>query len=192
MEKTIRQREIRKDNKTAQAIVRALIYIILTALTACNDDHEDVNELNKQTILIFMPWAGDLYSFFTENLDSIESAIVANQGLKNSRVMLFLSGSAQGSELSEIVYNANTRKCERNLVKSYTGADYTTVEGITDILNEVKNHAKALNYAMIIGCHGSGWTYKDAWQYYPYRSPRRNQANSLRAQDNGTSPEGIA
>jgi multiple sugar transport system permease protein len=34
MEKTIRQREIRKDNKTAQAIVRALIYIILTALAA--------------------------------------------------------------------------------------------------------------------------------------------------------------
>ncbi len=34
MEKTIRQREIRKDNKTAQAIVKALIYIILTALAA--------------------------------------------------------------------------------------------------------------------------------------------------------------
>ncbi len=34
MEKTIRQREIRKDNKTAQAIVRVLIYIILTALAA--------------------------------------------------------------------------------------------------------------------------------------------------------------
>ncbi len=34
MEKTIRQREIRKDNKTAQTIVRALINIILTALAA--------------------------------------------------------------------------------------------------------------------------------------------------------------
>ena len=34
MEKTIRQREIRKDNKTAQAIVKVLIYIILTALAA--------------------------------------------------------------------------------------------------------------------------------------------------------------
>ena len=34
MEKTIHQREIRKDNKTAQMILRTVIYILLTALAA--------------------------------------------------------------------------------------------------------------------------------------------------------------
>ena len=27
-------------------------------LTSCSDDSVDVNEINKQTILIFMPWSG--------------------------------------------------------------------------------------------------------------------------------------
>ncbi len=156
-----------------------LLAIAMMALVACGDDEETVEDMNKQTILIYMPWAGNLYEFFTENIDSIESAIVANKGTGKSRVMLYLSESPQESKLSEIVYNATTRKCERQLVKSYSGAEYTTAEGIASILNEVKAHAEALNYAMIIGCHGTGWTFKDAWNNYPYRAP--GQRGALKA-----------
>ena len=161
----------------------SLIAIMMVAFTSCSGESEDIEDINKQTILIFMPWSGNLYETFQENLDSIESAIVANKGLTNTRVMLFLSGSTQGSELSEIVYRKDTKTCERIALKQYSGADYTTAEGIADILNEVKSHAEALNYAMIIGCHGTGWTYKDAWINYPFRAPRIRTATAAEEKD---------
>ncbi len=45
---------------------------------------------------------------------------------------------------------------------------YTTAEGFADILNEVKRRAEALNYSLIIGAHGCGWTYSSDWVKYPY------------------------
>ena len=48
-------------------------------LSSCNEDEPvNVEDFNKQTILVYMPWSGDsnfsgLYNFFKENLDSIES-----------------------------------------------------------------------------------------------------------------------
>ena len=83
-------------------------------LTSCSDDSVDVNEINKQTILIFMPWSGSqssvgLYNELKANLDSIESAIVDEKGM-NGRVLVFLSSSSQSSSLYEITYeNGMTR-----------------------------------------------------------------------------------
>lgn len=48
------------------------------------------------------------------------------------------------------------------------GASYASAEGIADILNEVKTQASALNYALIVGAHGCGWTYASDWSRYPY------------------------
>ncbi len=36
--------------------------------------------------------------------------------------------------------------------------------------HDVKANAYALNYAMIIGGHGSGWTFKEDWNNYPYNA----------------------
>lgn len=136
------------------------------------DEGEDISQVNQQTVVIFMPWSGNLYEFFKENIDSIKSAIVANKGTGKSRVMLFLSKNTQTSTLSELVYNTKTGKCDVVDIREYTGNSYTSADGITDILNEVKSYADALNYAMIIGCHGTGWTPKSAWKNYPFEAKR--------------------
>lgn len=134
-------------------------------LTSCSDDSVDVNTINKQTILIFMPWSGSqssvgLYNELKANLDSIESAIVDEKGM-NGRVLVFLSSSSQSSSLYEITYENG--KIEHHTIKEYTGNEYDTTQGMLQILNDVKANAYALYYAMIIGGHGSGWTYKSDW-----------------------------
>ena len=53
-------------------------------------------------------------------------------------------------------------------MKTYDEATYTTAEGFAEILNEVKRRAEALNYSLIIGAHGCGWTYSSDWVNYPY------------------------
>ena len=127
---------------------------------------------NELTILLYMPWTGSLsseglYPYLTENVESVCTAIEGMKGMTDYRLMLFISESYNKSKLYEITYNESRAKCEKKLVKEYSGHEYTAVKGLTDILNEVKNHASAQNYAMVLGCHGTGWTFKDSWHRYP-------------------------
>ena len=74
-----------------------LVLLCTLTITSCKDDDTiDINDYNKQTILVYMPWSGSaqhkgLYNFFLQNLDSIESGVKAQKGLKNSRLVVFLS-----------------------------------------------------------------------------------------------------
>ena len=146
----------------------------LVSFSSCSDDSEDVDDYNKQTVLVFMPWSGSssssgLYNYFLANIDSIESAIKTAKG-NTGRVLVFISNSAESSDLYEITYEKG--QVRHMPLKTYDGNIYTTADGIASILNDVKTYAPALNYAMIIGCHGSGWTYKEDWTNYPYGAKR--------------------
>ncbi len=149
--------------------------IALTGLVSCGDEAVDVETVNQQTILVFMPWSGDkssegLKASLLQNLDSIKTAIVANKGLNRSRVVVFFSTKYGESSLYELKYNTEQNTVTENLLNTYTGNDYTTADGLANIIREVKQKAEALNYAMIIGSHGCGWTYTSDWVSYPYRS----------------------
>ena len=144
-------------------------YIDFTESSGESDPPVTDNEL---TILLYMPWTGSLsseglYPYLTENVESVCTAIEGMKGMTDYRLMLFISESYNKSKLYEITYNESRVKCEKKLVKEYSGHEYTAVKGLTDILNEVKNHASAQNYAMVLGCHGTGWTFKDSWHRYP-------------------------
>lgn len=169
--------------------ILGIIFVVLVALVglnSCGDEAVDVNEVNQQTILIFLPWSGSdnsngLYSEFETNLDSIEKGIIANKGLSNRRVLVFISrpkesGYGYGkSYLYELQYNATTRKMDYIQLDAFEGNSYNSAAGITQILNEVKQKAEALNYAMIIGAHGNGWTHANDWNSYPYNAPMKKQ-----------------
>ena len=147
-----------------------LLVVVACGFSSCNDEEAvDINEINKQTILVFMPWTGDNLSkvILKENLDSIEGAIIKARKL-DGRLLVFLSTSETASDLYEVTYENG--KIKHNPIKTYKGKDYTTAAGITQILNEVKTKAYALNYAMMVGCHGCGWTYKGDWTNYPYQA----------------------
>ncbi len=148
------------------------ICIIVFSISSCSDsDDNSADNYTKQTILVYMPWSGSatsngLYSFFQQNLDSIEAGIIANKGLNGCRVLVFLSNTASSSNLYEINYDNG--KCTHTPIKEYSGNTvYTTADGIKQIVSETAQYASALNYAMIIGCHGTGWTQKDIWENYP-------------------------
>ena len=140
--------------------------------TGCSEEAFDTDSVNKQTILVFYPWTGSqsstgLLGYLQNNIDSICDGIIDRKGLNNSRVLVFLSDKYNHSTLYDLQYNATTKSVDRVPLKEYEGASYASAEGIADILNEVKTKASALNYALIVGAHGCGWTYASDWSKYP-------------------------
>ena len=147
--------------------------LAICSLGSCGDEAFDVDSVNKQTILVFYPWTGStnssgLKSYLANNVDSICQGIIDRKGLNNTRVMVFFSDSYNKSTLYDLQYDETTKSVNRIPVKTYDGTDYSTADGIAEILNEVKQDAPALNYALIIGAHGCGWTYASDWVRYPY------------------------
>lgn len=151
------------------------------ALAACSDDEGVTTEsVNQKTLLVFMPWTGDkagssgLYPYFEANLDSMESAIIDAKGLGQKRVLVFLSSAPESSTLYELKYERGA--CTRTTLLEYEGHDYTTTEGLTSLFGTVAQLAPALNYALVVGSHGTGWTRKADWEDYPNRARRRASA----------------
>ena len=141
--------------------------------TSCSEEAFDTDSVNKQTTLVFYPWTGSksstgLLGYLQNNIDSICDGIIDRKGLNNSRVLVFLSDKYNHSTLYDLQYNATTKSVDRVPLKEYEGASYASAEGIADIMNEVKTQASALNYALIVGVHGCGWTYASDWSRYPY------------------------
>ena len=158
----------------------------MTFMACSNDEATNIDDINKQTVIVFMPWSGSdtnngLYDIFLQNLDSIESAIKTDRGLAG-RLVVYINTAPKEAQLYEVTYDNGVIR--HTPITSYSGTDYTTSEGITRILNDVKANAYALNYTMMIGCHGTGWTYKEDWQNYPYNAktqvvlPQTMQAKS--------------
>lgn len=85
------------------------------------------------------------------------------------RYIFFLKKYNQ-STLYDLQYDAKTKKVNRVPIKKYEGNSYCSAEGFADLLNDVKQNAEALNYALIIGAHGCGWTYAEDWNNYPYKA----------------------
>lgn len=156
------------------------LLVVALSFSSCTEEAEDVTSINQQTTIVFMPWSGTasnsgLYSYFLQNLDSIEGAIKKTGSMSN-RVVVFLSTSSSESTLYEITLV--NKEIQHTTLKTYSGNLYTTADGIAQILNDVKSNAFALNYGMIIGCHGMGWTYKEDWTNYPYNAKPRFQQNA--------------
>lgn len=165
---------------TRKKLFTLFIYVsfALMGLTGCNDEAFDIDSVNKQTLLIMYPWSGTensagLYSDMVNNLNQIENAIKKNKGLKSTRIFVFMSTSATESSLFELTYNSSTFTVEHQMLENYTGTAYTTTEGLTDIIGEVKQQAEALNYALIIGGHGTGWNNISDWTDYPNQAKRK-------------------
>lgn len=157
----------------------AIVSII--GLGSCTEEAFDIDKVNKQTILVFLPWTGGnssigLTEALSNNIDSICAGIKDKKGLNNTRVLVFFSNNANNSTLFDLTYNDVTKEVSRTPIKTYEGSAYNSANGFADILNEVRQNAEALNYALIIGGHGCGWSCADDWKNYP------NQAKSFNTQ----------
>ena len=120
-----------------------------------------------KTLFVYMPWSasrtsnyGSLYNAFQQNLRDMKAGIVADGGLHRNRLMVFISTSATTAVMMEITYDNGI--CRQDTLERYTAANipaFTTPDGIAHILNKVKYKAPAQTYAMLIGCHGTGWLF---------------------------------
>ena len=144
-----------KNRFVKQTVFILAIFFILSVNLSCEkEDTPSVPTKVNQTLLMYLPWSDNLYTYFQTNISDMEKAI--GKGiLKQERVIVFLSTSVKEATMFELTYQNG--KIQRKTLKNYTNLPYTTAEGITSLLNDIKNIAPANQYAMTIGCHGMGW-----------------------------------
>lgn len=133
-----------------------------TEETDPDDEDEPIDRSdNDQTVFMYLPWSTNLLSAFRQNIADMKT-IIGKNILKNERVIVFLANSPTKATLYELTYKKGN--CEQKTLKEYNfeNPEYTTAEGITSILNDVKYYAPAKRYAMTIGCHGMGWIPKSS------------------------------
>lgn len=111
---------------------------------------------SDQTVFMYLPWSSNLTSFFYQNIDDFKS-IIGKNILKNERVIVYMCTSGTKATLSELSYEDGEGVQKTLKTYDYSTPQYTTAEGITSILNDVKSYAPAKRFAMTIGCHGLGW-----------------------------------
>jgi hypothetical protein len=103
---------------------------------------------------MYLPWSVNLTSYFYKNVEDLKS-VIKQDVLKNERVIVFFSTSSTEAVLYELKYKNGD--CVEVPLKNYINPPFTTPEGITSILNDVKHYTPASRYGMVIGCHGMGW-----------------------------------
>ncbi len=143
------------------ALVAIASICMAVAMSSCSSDEEAdepapvVTGTVEHTLFMYFPWSTNLTNCFYQNIADLESSIVAQNGLKDQRVIVFMSTSAASSKMFEITYAGGA--CHRRDIRTYASPSLTTAEGISSILSDMSAAAPARRYAMTIGCHGMGW-----------------------------------
>ena len=151
-----------------------LILLATLFIVGCQEDvpapYPVPKNLPNKTIFVYMPWSaarnnetGSLYNNFLQNIKDIEAAIESEKGLGRNKLMVFIATSANNAVLIEVKYAANGR-CQRDTLQHFDSHNmpaYTTANGLASLLSKVKVEAPAKQYALIVGCHGTGWLFSE-------------------------------
>lgn len=141
--------------KFSYIYIPLIVFITVGLGVSCTKESETDIIDAENTVFMYFPWSTDLINDFYRNIKDMETNICQSGGLANDRVIVFISTSPEYATMYEIVYNGST--CSHVPIKSYTDYPFTTEQGLTQLLKEVREYAPAKNYSMIIGCHGMGW-----------------------------------
>lgn len=144
-----------------------LLLIGLSCLTSCQKE-EIPSADNERTLFMYLPWSTNLTNYFYQNIDDMEDAI-SRRGLDKERVLVFLSTSSTEAELFEITVNNGT--CTRQILKEYTRPAFTTKEGLTGILNDMKSFAPAKTYSLIVAATAWDGCPSPKARHVPLRNP---------------------
>ncbi len=145
-------------------MLMAVIALFMSCGGHDDPDPEPPTGPAEQTILMYMPWAGDeLYPFLLKNITAMETAIDLNGGLGKKKLLVFLCTTPTRAMLINLDFKNG--KCVRDTLRrdygfGTTEPSYTTVAGMTDLFNEVKGYAPAKSYGIVVGCHALGWVPK--------------------------------
>lgn len=143
-------------------LINILFAVALSAiaLSCSNDEHEDDPEtVNTKTLLMYMPWSGDnnpLTKHFWQNIDDMKSAYKL-YGKETESIVVFICTSGTKAVMFNINDYTGYGSADLQNYTQVSNPEFTTQEGIAEILTEMELMAPAETYAMIIGCHGMGW-----------------------------------
>lgn len=141
--------------RTINIYLTFAVLIIGSVLSSCSNDDEPEIPETQNTIFMYLPWSSNLTNYFYQNIRDMESNIRQMGGLANDRVIVFMSTSSTEASMYEIEYKNGT--CTHTPIATYSDYPFTTEEGLTSLLQDLKVCAPAKKYSMIIGCHGMGW-----------------------------------
>ena len=150
-------------------ILRLLFALSILVMTSCHHQNDTEEErYTERTILLYFPWAGNLYANIQTNISDIEYAITKAGGLNGSRVMVWISKNEKEASLYEIIYSKRDLSCKHDTVERYTNPLLNTSEHISSVWHDVQKYARpdGGHYGMIIGCHGMGWIRSADWDKY--------------------------
>lgn len=136
--------------------ITLLLTMIVLLLASCHKD-EPV-PASGHAVVLYFPWADNLYSAILENITDIKEAIVANPS--DTRVIMILATNSAGGRMSELTYENGS--CNEKVLKKYTAWSFSDKDNIIRMFNDVADYANASTYSMIIGAHGSGWLPKES------------------------------
>lgn len=144
--------------RTLRVMRTAALALLAALAVACGDKEPPAFNPPaeaRQTLLMYLPWSGNLTDFFRQNIADMEQ-IVARELPSDVRVLVYFMEEPAAATLFEIYRSGNRAK--RKIRKRYNKApDFTTAEGISGILDDVRRTAPARSYAMAIGSHGMAW-----------------------------------
>ena len=148
-------------NNTLLFLLFSLSSLLLASCSHSDPPEPEPPQTAAKSILVFMPYtandngAGSLYRNLLVNLNDMEQAVNDTKGLGGTRLIVFIAQDDKTSHLIDFAYRKG--RCVRDTLKTYTSADYTTPGGLSSVIADMKSHAPADNYSMIVGCHGEGW-----------------------------------
>ena len=151
-------KHLRSSFKTLFVLSIMSVPSIFISCTEENDEQPDYPEIANQTVIMYMPWADSgIYGYFLKNISAFETAIEQNHGLGGNSLVVFISENGYTSHMIRISYEDG--ECRRDTLNEYSfyACDYTTADGISQIIRDAKEFAPANKYALAIGCHGMGW-----------------------------------
>ncbi len=134
-----------------------VLALTLTLLSSCDKEEAPV-PASGHTVVLFFPWADNLYTAILENIADIKEAMAATQN--GSRVLLLLATGNNSGRLSELTCDGGISG--ETVLKRYESWSFADKDNIRAMFNDVAAYANATSYSMIIGAHGSGWLPKES------------------------------
>lgn len=107
-----------------------------------------------QTVIMYLPWSGNLYSYFLRNIEDASKA-VGTDILQESRLLIFLQTNPTEGSLRELYYDGE--RCKEITIATYSDLDVTREEQITELFSQMIEEAPAAQYGLVIGSHGMAW-----------------------------------
>lgn len=135
--------------------MKRLIIILLTAIAILSGCTRPKKEA-QNTLFFFYPWSTNLTHYFENNILNFEYGL-NSKDLELNRVVVFISQSKTEACIYEIKMHRG--KCQHDTIAKYTNYnyEYTSVEGLSKLLDLAKGEAPTPQFATVIGCHGDAW-----------------------------------